>query len=350
MVLKKKSEKDYRKLELDSSSSLKMFSVDRRKYEKLYIRKEKVEEEDSKASIVGRVVETLLLEPEEFENRFHMSTVVSLPTGLMLEFVNSLHKQTIEYTNEEGDLVKDFAEMCKDAYTEAGFKIKLEAVLNKFVGSDAEIYYKELVEVSKKGLTVVTLQDVTNAENIVKELQTNIATAEIVNQESNAVFEVHNQFQIEGYEVDGMKFKSMMDKIIINHHDKTIQIYDLKCTWNVENFFEEYYLKRRSYIQAYLYHEALLTCDENIFGFNHREYAIVHPAFIVCDSTNYMEPLVYTLTGMDLLDAYEGFEYKGREYRGVRDIIKDLKWAKENDKWRISRENFINNGQINLRK
>jgi hypothetical protein len=43
-----------------------------------------------------------------------------------------------------------------------------------------------------------------------------------------------------------------------------------------------------------------------------------------------------------------GFEYKGREYPGVADLIKNLKWTLENDVWNISRENHINNGIVNL--
>ena len=67
---KTKTEATYRAVNLDSSSSLKEFSTNRRKYHKKYILGEKVEDDDTKAATIGRVVETLLLEPEEFDNRF----------------------------------------------------------------------------------------------------------------------------------------------------------------------------------------------------------------------------------------------------------------------------------------
>jgi hypothetical protein len=51
----------------------------------------------------------------------------------------------------------------------------------------------------------------------------------------------------------------------------------------------------------------------------------------------------------DLLDAYHGFEHKGRKYPGVKQIIQDLKWAIDNDVWNISRENYIANGLINIK-
>ncbi len=196
---KQKTETEYRRIQMDSSSSLKEFSTNRKAYHKKYILGEKVEEEDSKASIIGRLVETLLLEPEEFDNRFYMSVCLSTPTGLMLAFVEALYKHTAAATDEFGSVNRPFADLFLDAYNDSGFKIKADAVLNKFQGSDAEIYYDELRKVRSKGLTVITSEDVTNAERIVTELKTNFATSEIVNLVNSARWSVHNQMQIEGY-------------------------------------------------------------------------------------------------------------------------------------------------------
>lgn len=341
-----KTEAQYRAVKMDSSSSLKEFSTNRKKYHKRYILNEKVEEEDNKAATTGRVVETLLLEPDEFDNRFHMSIVNSAPTAMMLEFVEALYKHTAAATNEDGVVTRGFEELTKDAHADSGFKIKLEAVLGKFIGTDAEIYFKEILEVRRKGLTVVTLQDVDNATKIVTELRSNSITAEIVNLVNSARYEVLNQIQIEGYDVFNHKFKSMMDKVVVDHTAKTIQVYDLKCTWSVENFYEEYYLYRRSYIQAYLYwHGAKHQFAELLAD----GYNVLLPIFIVCDSTNYSSPLLYQMTVDSMTAAVDGFEHKGRNYPGVESIINDLIWAIENDTWNISRENYLNNGVVNLK-
>jgi len=340
-----KTEAQYRAVQMDSSSSLKEFSQNRKKYHKKYILNEAVEEEDNLAATMGRVVETLLLEPEEFDNRFHMSVITSAPTGLMLEFTEALYKHSAEATNEDGILTKSFEDLCALAYADSGFKIKLDAVLGKFIGSDAEVYYKEIREVRSKGLTVVTTKDVDNATKIVEELKTNDFTAGIVNLVKSSRYDIYNQLQIEGYSIDEHLFKSMMDKVIVDHEKKTIQVYDLKCTWSVENFYKEYYLYRRAYIQGYLYwrgarhHFADLMRDG---------YTVLFPAFIVCDSTNYTAPLIYQMSDVDLSDAASGFEYKGTQYPGVESLIKDLQWAIENDKWNISRENYLNNGIVKL--
>jgi len=340
-----RTEAQYRAVIMDSSSSLKEFSQNRKKYHKKYILNEKVEDEDSKASVMGRLVETLLMEDHLFDSKFHMSVVNAAPTAMMLDFVEALYKHTTAATNEDGVITRTFEDICKDAHADSGFKIKLDAVLNKFIGSDAEVYYKEIREVRSKGLTVVTTQDVDNANKIVTELKTNMFTAEIVNLLNSVQYSVHNQLQVEGYSINGHQFKSMMDKLIVDHNEKTVQVYDLKCTWSVENFYSEYYLYRRAYIQGYLYHQAAqFWASEMGYG----DYKILYPKFIVCDSTNYSNPLVYAMTMQSWMAAVNGFEYKGREYPGVKQLIEDLTWALENDKWNISRENYINNGVVNI--
>jgi hypothetical protein len=340
-----KTEAQYRAVQMDSSSSLKEFSQNRKKYHKKYILNERVEEEDNLAATMGRVVETLLLEPEEFDNRFHMSVITSAPTGLMLEFTEALYKHSAEATNEDGLLTKSFEDLCALAYADSGFKIKLDAVLGKFIGSDAEVYYKEIREVRSKGLTVITTKDIDNATKIVEELKTNDFTAGIVNLVKSSRYDVHNQLQIEGYDVFGHQFKSMLDKVIVDHENRTIQPYDLKCTWSVENFYEEYYLYRRAYIQGFLYINAMWHHFKDLID---QDYTVLNMKFIVCDSTNYTAPLIYTMPQSAYDDAEQGFEHKGRKYPGVKSLIADLQWAIENDKWNISRENYINNGVVKL--
>ena len=343
-----KTEATYRAIMLDSSSSLKEFSMDRKKYYRKYVLGERVEDKDTLAATIGRVVETLLLEPHEFDKRFYMSSCVNAPTGLMLEFVNALCKHTEEATSEDGTISRSFEEIARDAYADSGFKIKFDAVITKFVGSDAEIYYNEMRKVKAEGLTVVTTEDVANAEKIVNELKTNHVTAEVVNLTDSVRWQVFNQMQVEGYVVEGQLFKSMMDKVIVDHEQKTIQVYDLKCTWSVENFYEEYYLYRRAYIQAFMYYKAadqLRFINDAEWG----DYEEQPPKFNVCDSTNYFNPLIYQLTMEDLSEALLGFEHKGRKYPGVRELIKDLKWALENNVWNISRTNYLSNGVVNIK-
>ena len=343
-----KTEANYREVMLDSSSSLKDFSQDRKKYYKKYILNEVVEDKDSSAANMGRIVETLLMEPHLFDDKFYMSSCSSTPTGLMLDFVEALYRVTRDATDEAGIITKDFADISLEAYNLSGFKIKYEAVISKFIGSDAEIYYNEIRTVRSKNLTVINTMEVSIAEKIVEQLKINSTTAPIVNLTNSSRYEIIDQMQVEGYTIDGHKFKSMLDKVIIDHDTKTIQPYDLKCTWSVENFYEEYYLYRRAYIQAFLYYRAMLSLGGDKASTCHG-YHVEYLKFIVCDSTNYYQPLIYTLDDDDMKDAYKGFVHKGRTYPGVQDLIAALTWCVTTGTWTISHKNYLSNGVVNIK-
>ena len=343
-----KTEAQYRAVVMDSSSSLKDFSTDRKKYYKKYFLGEKVEDKDNASANMGRIVETLLMEPHLFDEKFYMSSCASTPTSLMLDFVEALYKHTRDATDEDGVVKTPMSELLEAAYKDSGFKIKYEAVVNKFIGSDAEIYYNEIRRVRSMNLTVVNTMEISIAEKIVEQLRINSTTAPIVNLVNSSRYEVIDQMQVEGYEIDGHPFKSMLDKVVIDHKEKTIQPYDLKCTWSVENFYEEYYLYRRAYIQAYLYYYAMLHLTENP-DLPYHDYKVEHLKFIVCDSTNYYQPLIYTLDEGDMTDAYQGFIHKGRTYPGVKDLIAALRWCVSTNTWNISHKNYLSNGIVNIK-
>jgi hypothetical protein len=343
-----KTEAQYRAVVMDSSSSLKDFSQDRKKYYKKYFLGEKVEDKDSSAANMGRIVETLLMEPHLFDEKFYMSSCASTPTGLMLDFVEALYRHTRDATDKDGKVTVPMQELLEAAYKDSGFKIKYEAVISKFIGSDAEIYYNEIRRVRTLNLTVVNTMEISIAEKIVEQLRINSTTAPIVNLTNSSRYQIFDQMQVEGYTIDGRKFKSMLDKVVIDHKEKIIQPYDLKCTWSVENFYEEYYLYRRAYIQAYLYFYAMLHIandpDSEYYG-----YRVEYLKFIVCDSTNYYQPLIYTLDIDDMEDAYKGFVHKGRTYPGVGDLIAALSWCIETNIWNISHKNYLSNGIVNIK-
>jgi hypothetical protein len=343
-----KTEAQYRAVVMDSSSSLKEFSQDRKKYYKKYFLGEKVEDKDTAAANMGRIVETLLMEPHLFDEKFYMSSCLSTPTGLMLDFVEALYRVTRDATDEDGKVTRTMADMTQEAYEKSGFKIKYEAVISKFLGSEAEMYYNEIRKVRTQNLTVVNTTEISIAEKIVEQLKTNSTTAPIVNLVNSSRYEIIDQMQVEGYTIDGHLFKSMLDKVVIDHDKKTVQPYDLKCTWSVENFYEEYYLYRRAYIQAYLYFHAMnyVVTDEASPCFG---YTVEYLKFIVCDSTNYYQPLIYTLDMNDMMDAYKGFVHKGRTYPGVGELIAALSWCLESNTWNISHKNFLSNGVVNIK-
>lgn len=341
------TEQDYRNVDMDSSSSIKDFSLDRKKYYRKYKLKEVIKDKDSQAIMMGQLVELLLWEPDLFDSKFYMSSCVNIPTGLMLKFIEAMYVVTKAKTDENGVVDATFEEIAYEAYEESGFKIKVDAVINKFADSDAMVYFEEICTVRSNNLQVVDPNDVNNAEKIVTELKENAITSTIVNQKTDALYTVLDQYKIFDYNVQGHNIKSMMDRVIIDHKKKSVQVYDLKCTWSVENFYREYYLFRRAYIQAFCYFRAC----EHLVKTNplYKGYTVEYPKFIVCDSINYFSPLIYTLDEGDMKDALEGFTYKNRNYPGVAEILTNLEWATDNDCWNISKFAAKAGGVINIK-
>lgn len=342
-----RTEKEYRAIRMDSSSSLKEFAKDRKKYYKRYILEEDVQDEESKAAIMGRLVETKLMEPEFFDERFYPSVCETTPTGMMLDFVEALYKYTKEATDANGDVKRSFEDISQDAYRDSGYKITYDRVIKNFIGSDAEVYYQEIREVRSKGLTVVSVQDVLNAEKIVMQLQNDLFVGPIVNIVNSARFDVHNQYQVDSVEYNGVLLKGMFDKVIIDHDEQVIQVYDLKCTWAVENFYKEYYLYRRGDIQAGVY---LHLANHAFKDLVDQGYIVAPPAFLVCDSTGYHAPLIYQLTYDDIDEAFNGYTYRDVYYPGIKEIVEDLSWAKDTGIWNISRKHYNNGGIVKLKE
>lgn len=347
-----RTESEYRNLSEDSSSSLKIFAENKRKYYKVFVEHTKDEDDenqdDNGAIRRGKIVELLLLEPDLFDFKFYLSSCAKIPTGLGLAFCNALYKYTVECMNDDGEITRSFEDISKDAYRDAGYKLPYEGIISKFYGSDSEIYYNELLNVKINNLIVISPLDVTMAEKIVEQLKSSFVTRDIVNLESSENFTVMNQLQIDNYKIDGLPMKSMIDIVIADHNNKTLQPLDLKCVWDCEGFYERYYLYRKSWIQAYVYYRACLSLclnpESKFYG-----YSVEPTKFIVCDSGAFYEPLIYSLSTDDLNDAYTGFEYKGRTYKGVHDIIEDLIWARETGTWNITRNNYIDRGIISLK-
>lgn len=337
-------ERSYRQLDALSQSMIKDFYEDRKKFYKKYILNEEVEEETTQAVKMGNLVDCLLLTPEEFDNKFFMSTCVTKPTEKMLAFTVALAKHTREATDEEGIVRKEFLELASQARETAGFKWDLDRVLKDFAGKEPEQYYQELRAVSGSGKMVVTGQDIEHANRIVTAIRTGEFTAAVMNLQLQDHTDVYNQLAITGFEIEGRPFKSLLDFLEVNHAEKYLQPWDLKAVWAIEEFYSEYYLKRKGYLQATVYD---LACT-HLRNTEYEGYEVRPMKFLVCDSINYYSPLVYELTIQDLMDGFRGFVHRGKTYKGLIQLTKELNWHMDTNVWGMSMDNYLNQGRVSI--
>lgn len=357
------TETQYRALDIDSYSSIKVFIEDRKKYYRRFVLKEPVRDSDTPSTIFGSLVDCLLFTPDDFERRFALS-ITDTPKGQYGKLIEELMDITSRSVNESGEVTRELEDMLEDAYNAVKFdrngntvdfkRDSFEVVKRKFMGSDLEIYYKQLREAH--GKEVVEPLAVENALKVIAELKSNNVTAEIVNMSNGEGITVYNQFPIIGDLTDALgedvteeeaKAKCLPDKLIIDHVNKEIHIYDLKTAWDNEGEFLNNYFKYKYYIQGALYFFLVVEWARKQSSLEH--YRVRFPAFIVADSNNYKNPLIYTTDSSVISQGMRGFTIKGKYYPGVVRAVKDMIWHKRTGIWNISRENYDNNGIVKIK-
>lgn len=345
--LQVKTEAEYRKVPMLSASDLRQFSTDRKAFFQEKILGEKKEEEYNKAILIGNLVHCLLLEPQEFDKKFYMSICEKPPTGMLLAFTEALYRHTVASLDEQGIVTEEFDVLSDKAYVDSEFKISKEAVLknfttaNKKTGEIPENYYKQLLEARLQGLEVACVDDITIAEKVVKQVREDEFAGKIFEEDPD--IQCFNEQKIEGFEIFGLEMKAMLDRIVVNHKSKIIQIYDLKVVYDPINFEREYWLKKAAYIQAYIYYYALRSGVVDL-GFSYDGYIMVAPIFLCAHSGCFYKPLQYEMDHKGLGVAEKGFTKNDRYYPGVQEIIEDIKFAQKTGNWTISKEDYKNLG------
>lgn len=361
-----KTTKDYRLIDVDSYSTLKDFDNDILLYYKKYVLKEKVKEEVSWSMILGELVDCLMFAPEEYHERFVESNVRELEPGKnqMSDFTLKLWEITKFSTDDDGICSRSFMEMAEEAfnlvkYDLNGNEVKflkkdLNYVLEKFVNSEFEEWYN--LKRNSFGKYVISLQDKEKADKIVNMLK-ELLFKYLDN--SRYVFFNHPRVLFNLYGV--LPFKSEFDFILLDLQEKEILPFDLKVTHDISNFSYSY-LKNKYYIQAHCYTEAVkvwvednsvaqMLEDGGNKGLNLKDFSLNGFNFLVADSGCHYKPLVYFLSNIDLYKAKMGFKVNGKIYRGVKQIVEDLLWAKKTGDFTIYKhdlDSMSKNGFLKL--
>lgn len=338
------TEKEYRQLEIDSYSSLSAFIKDRKKYAKKFVYKEKVDDEETHYLTIGSVVDCLSLMPHEFNDKFIVGNCKP-PTGQMLQFVEEVFKLSVIDVNGWKEVIELTPEILKQAYDNVNFKRDTFDKICLRFETEGKDYYKELIELRRHGKTVISIDDLNNAKRVDEGLRKSPVTGILMNTVTDNRVTVLNQLPII-FKYNGHQLKSLLDKVLIDHERKIIYLYDLKTTYNVEEFENNYY-KFNYYIQAALYWIALNEWADKK-GYIKDGYTVDYMQFIVCDSFNYMAPLIYTTGPEHFVQALSGFWYKGKYYVGLNEVISGIQWHRGNNIWNMSHDNFKNNGKIDI--
>ena len=340
---------EYRKIDALNQSALKVYDTDPVLFYRQFILKEPREDSSSTAMLLGDLVDFYLLECRgngadfdlKFDEKFVLFSGVRT-TSQVFDLADELFKVTKLSMTEEGEIITDFEVRFKEAFNnvQAGGKYKgktWEKGLDDF-NLNGMVYFESLMK--SIGKKVVDLNLIEKAKSIVDQLVTDDFTKDIFNKE------LLTKFAIE-FEWFDFKCKMEADAIYVDHENKIIQPYDLKVTYDNEEFAYSY-LKNGYYLQQAFYWEGIRNW-KNVNGLE--DYTIKPMSFVVADSSkNNRKPLVYQLTLEHLNQGFYGFTNNGRYYRGVNELMEAVKWSNDNNIWNCSKEAFDNNGLMTLQE
>ena len=306
-----------------SHSSLNIFNQSPLMY-KRYVLKQ-LEEEDTTAFRKGNAFDCLITEPDEFNNRFAISTV-SPPSGMLGKFVE-LYLENIDKMSEDD---------CRQyAYQFSGFKLKYEAVINKFEHPDIVAYIQFQLE--NKDKTILSQEEFDIATAMVAILNSDDRCKGYMMAKDNPLMDVHDQLKLE-WKLDGGDIDAIgaLDRLVIDHSSKSIHIIDFKTTGKSMYSFASSYIKYGYFRQAALYYDAV--CQ----NFSDLNYTIHLPVFIVIETSLNNPPLIYRCTEKSLEAGKSGGILKsGLKVKGYQELVSDLLWHRENDQWEVPKDAFL---------
>ncbi len=343
-------EKVYRSLkERISYSDLKTYDTNRSKFFKTRILGEEVRETESTSLVMGSLVHCLLADMGDFDTKFHI-TSAKKPGGQIGELCDALFLRTLKSisTNEVGDKIQQdkFETLFSDAFNsvkynfsgeEVAFKKKdLEWALEKFQ-VEGQMYYNDCMECI--GKSIVSIPQIEQAEKLVQKLKSHPYTADIVNVQSTEEIEVFNELPIL-FKIGNVDYKSMPDKMHIDHVKKEVRSYDYKTSW-MAGTPEYAYLLNKYYLQLGLYNYAITQWlqEHKLEG-----YTVLPMMFIFIDTTGFHDPLILQPSKDDVERAWRGFTVTGRIYHGIQYLIDEIQHCLSEGVWTTTSELSKNGG------
>lgn len=201
----------------------------------------------------------------------------------------------------------------------------------------------EVINLANKGANFLSRKELDIANTMVNTFKTHEFTKDIFNTTLDE--EVINQ-AILYLDVLGVPCRVMIDKIICNHKTKRIRLLDIK-TGAQSDFMKNFY-GYKYYYQGAFYRNAVVKLIAEIPEY--KDY-IVEPYFdfIYISRDSLYQPLIYRMNLEYIKKVFEGYEaILGNKVIGIKQLLLDYKYYKDNDIYDIKRELKESNGVIEI--
>lgn len=292
----------------------------------------------------GSLVDTLLTEPESFDEKFLEADFPTI-SDKVAKIIRDIWEDTggvHPYLEDIDD--ESIIKACDRESYYTNYKAKTRIDYIRSGGSD---YYNLLALARDK--EIVSSEEVRDARACVDELRTNEFTkAEFMEYPLDPYIETLYQIKFKS-EFNNIPLRNMFDRLIVDHRNKTIRPIDLKTSGHYEELFDSSFIKWNYYIQSQLYVYSLMY---NLLRDDYFKDFLVLPFRFVVINRITKSPITYEFFPMDninltLLDMIDS---SGKVYTNWSKVITDLKWYLDNPTTRYSKETIENNGVMKIKE
>lgn len=285
---------------------------------------------DNDGAKIGSIVDDLLTNNKNFDKIYYLFDG-NKPTATLGKLCDIVLKNYNKLPNK-----KVILQICKD---NEFWKRSSDEVLYKNFDND-EFWDYLKAQYSSKKKVLITTEELVLSKELADILKTHSYSKDIFNNDNKQI----DQYKFE-IEYKNFKFRGVIDKVIIDEKNKTVQLLDLKTGANPAEEFMTSFIKWRYYFQEAIYMKAFKKICKD---FNLKGYSLLPFQFLYISRFEKI-PLLYTVTKKWHNAAINGFTTNsGYNYRGLDEILDNIKWHITNKIYNIPKKIHESNGSVIL--
>lgn len=298
-----------------------------------------MEGDDKKHYRIGGGLDCLLTSAERFEYDYAIISV-ERPMGLMGKFIDSLPLELDQFSDKE---------LYLEAYEKSGYKMNLERVIkNLWENDNNRIYYNVTKTIAND--KIIISQDEYEIINKCRELLLANEYVKPYFVNTNPNIELHLQVPIY-FKHKQTDCKALLDGVIVDHVNRTIQPYDLKTIGKSVYTFENSMMEYGYYRQCAFYEIAVFSDESPFKKYIDEGYEVLDFIFIVVETklSSTHPAVIYKTNKADRQKGIMGGYRNGRWYKGINELMDAWKYHTENDYWDLPLDLKKNEGIIDLK-
>jgi hypothetical protein len=333
-------EVEYRQLPGVNQSSLKKILVSPQSY--LQAVKSQAEPDDDKEDhfVFGGVLDVMLVgNKEEFDRQYIKIPDDTKCSDAVKAIVSNVYNCVVD---EDKLSLSNYSDVILTVAREQNYQnnYKDETLIASVI-KQGEDYFKLLSKIA--GKTPVTETDYAKAVSCKMALIADKFTNPYV--KAGKEIEFLNRFIIQ-FEYEGVNIKGELDRVIINHKQKTVTPVDFKSTGKSVYTFKYDFFKYRYDFQAAVYRQGLFN-DERIKTLLEEGYTITPFVFVVVEKDLKNNPMVFVVSPeVESIGLIGGVTSEGKELEGFTQAMQRYKYHEENNVWDYPAEYYLNEGYL----